>query len=91
MNAAWRAAARPWILFVSALSGASAADRPAEVRRVAERIDRGPGPKTNMRGACLRGTDLRGVDLSEVEGLTIHQLKRAILDRRTTLPRQLVR
>ena len=41
---------------------------------------------TDITGACLDGADLRGVDLSEVIGLTMDQVRNAIVDEHTRLP-----
>lgn len=40
----------------------------------------------DMTGAKLKGTILRGADLREVIGLTVEQLKEAIIDDTTLLP-----
>ena len=41
---------------------------------------------TNVSDACFEGADLRGVDLREVVGLTIDQVRGAIVDETTQLP-----
>lgn len=40
----------------------------------------------NMNGTVLRGTILRGAILDDVEGLTIDQLREAVIDETTVLP-----
>jgi uncharacterized protein YjbI with pentapeptide repeats len=40
----------------------------------------------DMTGAKLKGTILRGADLTDVKGLTVNQLREAILDDETILP-----
>lgn len=91
--AAWgQIATRIWASLRSALTARIWAVSPALESKGSgvEGIGSAAHRKTNMFGTCLRGADLRGVDLSEVEGLTIYQLKRAIVDRRTRLPREMV-
>ena len=45
---------------------------------------------TNVTGTCFDGADLRGVDLSQVIGLTVDQVSRAITDASTKLPEYLL-
>ncbi len=44
---------------------------------------------TDVTGACFEGADLRGVDLRQVVGLTIDQIRGAIVDQTTLLPEHL--
>lgn len=43
----------------------------------------------NFKDAVLDGTILNGADLTDAKNLTPNQLKKAIIDRRTKLPRYL--
>jgi len=44
---------------------------------------------TDVTGACFEGADLRGVDLREVVGLTMDQIRGAIVDETTLIPEYL--
>ena len=44
---------------------------------------------TDVTGACFEGADLRGVDLRQVVGLTVDQIRGAIIDQTTLLPEHL--
>jgi uncharacterized protein YjbI with pentapeptide repeats len=43
----------------------------------------------NFKDAVLEGTILKGADLTDAKNLTSSQLKRAILDKTTKLPKEL--
>lgn len=45
--------------------------------------------RADLRWADMRGTDLRGVNLTRAIGLTEHQIRTAVKDDRTKLPKDL--